>query len=330
MLDRFDGEYAHRLGRTTGSQLQAALDRFGLGTLTDVASVPGGVFGQDIFLTSKNGEFVLRGKPHYVWQFRKERFYAGLIHERTSVPAPWPYLIEESPDIFGWDFAIMPRLPGLQLADPKVRERLTPRERIEIAAAIGEGLAELHEVSWPECADNADREEAIPISTTYREWIASKVGKRVNMCRSGEYITEDDAAWCERLLRENQEALDVPFTPTLVHHDYKTGNLVVQEIGGHWRVSGVFDLMECYFADGEEDLVRLVLEEGEDLSFAKAFVRAYAALRYLRPGFRERFRIHTLRDCLLIWNFEHRRGAGETFDEPFQVWADRLVTRDPF
>jgi hypothetical protein len=40
------------------------------------------------------------------------------------VPVPWPYLIDPTPDIFGWSFVLMPRMPGLQLADPQMKKQL--------------------------------------------------------------------------------------------------------------------------------------------------------------------------------------------------------------
>jgi len=51
--------------------------------------------------------------PHYPWQFPKERLIARLLHERTRAPVSWPYLLDPSDDIFGWSYALMPRLPGL-------------------------------------------------------------------------------------------------------------------------------------------------------------------------------------------------------------------------
>src|SRR5439155_9911686 len=116
-LERFTRDYSLRLGVLTGQQLQAALARFELDGLVDAQPAQGGIFGQNVFLSSTKGEYVLRGKPHYDWQLPAERFFAKLIHERSKVPAPWPYLIEDSPDIFGWAFAIMPRLPGVSLTD---------------------------------------------------------------------------------------------------------------------------------------------------------------------------------------------------------------------
>ncbi|MBI2759933.1 MAG: hypothetical protein HYX51_00705, partial [Chloroflexi bacterium] len=45
-------QYSERLGVLTPEQLQAALDRFNLGRLLDARPATGGLFGQNVLLTS--------------------------------------------------------------------------------------------------------------------------------------------------------------------------------------------------------------------------------------------------------------------------------------
>src|SRR3712207_1733014 len=119
--------YSQRLGAITPHQFQLALTRFGLGTFVDATPVSQGLFGQNVFVRSSQGEYVLRGAPHYPWQFPKERFGATLLHERTQVPVAYPYLLDTATDIFGWPYLLMPRLHGTSPADP----HLTHAEQIE-------------------------------------------------------------------------------------------------------------------------------------------------------------------------------------------------------
>jgi len=67
--------YSQRLGVIADDQFQAALDRFNLGTFIKAEPIPFGNFGQNVFVTSSQGEFVLRGRPHFWWQFPTEEFY---------------------------------------------------------------------------------------------------------------------------------------------------------------------------------------------------------------------------------------------------------------
>jgi aminoglycoside phosphotransferase (APT) family kinase protein len=95
-------------------------------------------------------------------------------------------------------------------------------------------------------------------------------------------------------------------------NDYNPGNVVVRQIDGVWRVSGVFDLMEYYFGDGEADLVRLMSIYGDrrDRPLAELFARTYLTRRRPRPGFAERFAIYMLRDRLIVWEYGTRPEQG--------------------
>jgi hypothetical protein len=165
-------EYSKRLGVLTHEQLQAALDRFGLGRLIDAESAPGGLFGQIVLITTSSGRYALRGHPH-AGQIQRERYVAELIATRTQVPVPWPYFIDESTAIFGWEYALMPRMPGVQLADGEERKRLTPDDRRGIVVAMAQCLAQLHEApfEWSGAFDAAaGRFE--PAAKNHADWFA--------------------------------------------------------------------------------------------------------------------------------------------------------------
>lgn len=302
--------YSQRLGPITPAQLQAALSRFGLGAFVRAAPISGGLFGQNLFLTSDQGEFVLRGKPHYPWQFPTERFFAELLHERTAAPTPWPYLLDPSDDIFGWPYALMPRMPGFHFSDDAWRATLSEDDRLLIAAALGGTLADLHALTWPAAGSfNADTAEVEPYPAGYGAWVIARIEELLAEALAyPPHTTQADADWARALTADGRDALDAPFQPCAVMEDYHTGNVtIVRDLEG-WRVGGVFDLMTLNFGDGEADLARqgrmYVYEQPE---LARAFFGAYLARRPPRAGFRRRFPIYLLRDALIIWVFCLRR-----------------------
>jgi Ser/Thr protein kinase RdoA (MazF antagonist) len=129
----------------------------------------------------------------------------------------------------------------------------------------------------------------------------------------------------------NAAALEVPFQPTLVHHDFKRDNVRLERGPDGWRVSGVFDLGECLIGDGEEDLVRSLFDARfTPREQCMEMVRAYAAARPLRPGHRERFLVHALRDALLVWWFWWQEGRPVAPGRSFREWAEPHVSPDPF
>jgi hygromycin-B 7''-O-kinase len=92
----------------------------------------------------------------------------------------------------------------------------------------------------------------------------------------------------------------------LVHHDFKFGNLSFERRKKGFEASGVFDLMEGYLSDGEEDVVRMLWMA--DREQRQAFVDAYAHEHPFRPGASDRLAIYALSDWLCIWEYGARVG----------------------
>ncbi|MGB2693609.1 MAG: aminoglycoside phosphotransferase family protein [Dehalococcoidia bacterium] len=317
-------KYSERLGVLSDAQLQAALDRFDLGDLLAAEPAPMGLFGQNVFLTTAKGEYVLRGAPYPSWRFEKEQFLTRLLHEQTDVPVPWPFDIDPRDDIFGWSYAVMPKMPGVQVGDPAVRTSLTAKEKQALARAMGENLARMHSLTWPRCGEyDPDAVSIKPIDTTFAEWAVVRIRRWLDLClAASDVTTSEDVAWVESIIASGRGALDVPFEPTFVHHDYKENNAVAERTGAGWRITGVFDVGGGYFGDPEEDLARSVATYAmEDVALARAFLAGYQAQRSFRSGFTERFPMYMLADRLVIWEYGQRNKVW--FDESavLREWA---------
>lgn len=342
--------YGERLGKIADEQFQMALDRFQLGTFLRAEPVSFGLFRQNIFLSSTQGEYVLRGTPHFWWQFPTEQFFAQLLHERTQVPVPWPYQIDYSEDIFGWSYVFMPRMQGLQLASAEVRSQLSAKDKHNIARALGENLAQMQDLTWPitgrydaeTCTVRPfelARELAWPFpaedgqiqheTITHSERVVALIRHFLAMARTNNDRTPDtDIAWVETIIAQAKDALSEPFQPCFVMEDYKKENVVVRQMEGKWIVSGLFDLMGAYFGDGEIDLSRATaMYIDEDRSLAREFVQAYIDLKSPRPGFADRFPVYMLLDRLIIWEFAQKNNMN-WWDErkTFKEWASRYIS----
>ena len=323
-------EYSKRLGVLSGEQLQAALARFDLGELIAARPAPGGLFGQNVLVTSTAGEYVLRGHAHYDGQFEKERFFCRAIHERTRAKAPWPFLIEKLPQIFGWGYALMPLLPGVHLSDPEVR-RATADDRLGIARAMGEYLPLMQQPAWdaPAAYDHA-ADELAPLGSPYAEWFAARTRDYLRRCRETSHVTttDGDVAWVESLIDAARASLDAPFAPALVHTDYAEGNVVAERRDDGWRIGGVFDLGDAYVGDGEYDLARLACQYGrQSEAMLRAFCSAYTEALPPRPGFGDRLALYIAADRLIFWEYGHRNKVWFTGPEytSFRAWAEPFV-----
>jgi aminoglycoside phosphotransferase (APT) family kinase protein len=318
--------YSEALGAITDAQLQAALDRFGLGTLVSAEPAQTGLFGRNIFLSTSAGKFVLRGAPWDPRQYRKEGFFSRLVHERTDVIAPWPYLFDSSEDIFGWAYAIMPRLQGVDIGNVDVRSEFSAADRTDIARAMGDALARLHELTWPHYGTyDFDRDTIAPIDCLFGEWTIARVRDWLARCREASTATTDgDVAWVEEVIDHTRDALEIePRAPTFAFNDYKENNTVAQRTEDGWRVTGVFDLGEGYFGDGEADLSRsLAGYIREDVALARAFLSGYRAKRTLRDGFEARFSLYMLLDRSIIWQYGQAHKLWFAEGATFRDWAE--------
>ncbi|GCE03774.1 phosphotransferase family protein [Dictyobacter aurantiacus] len=341
--------YGQRLGMLDDQQFQAALDRFGLGALVRTEPITSGNFGQNVFVTTSLGEFVLRGSSHFEWQFPTEQFFADLLHKRSQLPIPWPYLLDEQEDIFGWSYALMPRLPGQQTTDPQFYNPLPEQDKRHIAQAMGTALAELHRITWPVCGRydpltqtiqplQLQQELAWPFPAKpsfqqtpqlpFSQMVVSIVRYHLEKQASANSITSQEFDWGAQIIEQAAQAADDDFQPALVHADYSKHNLVVERLHGQWRVSGVFDLMGLFFGNSEMDLARPVatlLEE--DKSRAELFLQAYHQAHQIRSGFASRFAMYMLMDRLVIWAFA-KSSQKRWWDESltFQQWAEPFVS----
>jgi len=303
-------------------QFQAALDRFQLGQLIAAEPVRLGNFGQNVFLTSTQGTFVLRGAPLDPVQFPCERWFIQQLHEQTQAPVPWPYLLDQNTDLFGWSYVIMPRLPGLSPASQEVKQRLAESERQKIAGALGATLAELHTLTWPCVGDYDLALDGIkPLAQSYAEHVLARVRGALASCiRATARTTPADIAWVEEIITQGQNALHEPFVPCCVHGDYQESNVLVEESSEQWRVSGGFDLYPG-LKDPETDLSRPLAAYLEEIPvLAQEFLRAYSRRQPLRPGWQKRFPLSMLLDRLAMWEWAQR--------EKRFWWDERLTLRE--
>ena len=320
-------EYSKRLGQITSEQFQAALTRLRLGDFVKAKPIPFGLFGQNVFLTSTSGEFVFRGVPHYPWQFATEQFFVNALHAHTRAPVPYPYLLEASDDIFGWDFVIMPRMPGRQLQDKVLASQLTANDRLEIARALTRMLVEVQTLTW-ECAGKYDVETSSvkPFEIHYRDWIVNGIREKVAAAQSyNDHTRLSDVEWIESVIAKAMPVLHLAYEPCAILGDYGEHNAVVMQTEGKWHVSGIFDLMTAHFGDGQADLslqVTVYLKENEPL--ADAFVGEYLRLKPMRPDFVEHQQLYMFDLKLSFWQYwqRHQNGIpGEEESLSFEQWA---------
>lgn len=319
----------NRIGVLSNKQIQKMLDRFNLGNLISFQETSNGVGKQTMFVSSDLGEYVLKGNPLYEGQFLEEKFYVENLNKLTNLPVSYPYIVDERDDIFGWTYAIMPRLPGRHMNDQDLKNKMNKEEQIKIVELLVNSLCELHQWRVEQYGEFDPKNQGIrPFDSTYKTWLYHRIRYWLEDAKNYSVITSKDIEWVEDLLLTCEEAFDILHSPTFVMGDFKADNVLVQQSTEDWILSGIFDFTTGYFGDGIADLPKIVtmyMEDGDE-KLAKHFITEYFNRSEAKEAFKERFKVHMLHQRVLDW------GCAKAIDNvtwdnnlSFSEWAERYT-----
>lgn len=318
--------YSKRLGTISNAQIQQALDRFDLGTLISTDTITEGHFGQNFFISSESGEYVFRGVPHHDWQFPLEQFFAEKLHEHTTAPVPYPYIMDTTTDIFGWSYVIMPRMLGINITHAQLRDHYNTHDQEGIIAALAANLVAMQQLTWEYPGHYDPQTDTIqPFSNGYIAEVLRRLHLRLTRAMElNNQTTSDDLAWAMQTVEHVLNKSDITHG-TFVMQDYKLENTVLANRDGHWRVNGVFDLMESYIGFGESDLARTyaLLTDHALPHLAKLFVKTYADL--LRKEYAEisnRVIAFLIMDRAIVWESRQRNNTMHNHTITFREWVE--------
>jgi hygromycin-B 7''-O-kinase len=333
--------YSDRLGGISDEQFALAVSRLGLGEFVSATPTSAGLFGQNVFIATTAGEFVLRGAPHWVrgpddetwrpqdrWQFTKEAFFARLLHEQTGAPSPWPYLQDHASDIFGWPYAIMPRMPGACFDDRTIREALSPDDQRQVAVAAGAMLAQMQTLTSAFPGDiDVDTIALTPDPDSYVERVIEQTRRLAATARADGVLIDSDMAWIEDVCGRARSLRRRP--SVFVHGDYKLNNMTVIQAAGRWRVSGVFDLHTARFGDGAYDLARQTCGYlDSEIALAWAFVDAYRSGGGDDVDLAPRMPLYFVSERLTIWQafVQADKRPGWSRGKTFRDWTEPYLS----
>ena len=312
------------LGTIPRERFQLTADLYDLGRVLDTEFL-GGTYGNNIGVLTEKGDWILRGavSPMETSTLRRERFFARILHERSSIAAPWPYLINESVDIFGWPYALMRRLPG------KVLHPSLNLNWQVIGHALGQAVAKLHAIHFPSIGEwHADLDDISSPGVTAAEWLEGRVADlRERIAHTSSPLDDTSAALIDSLVADAKSAMG-EFEPTYVHGDLGIGNLVGERTSQGFSFTGVFDLGGGFSGDPDEDLATPIwwpLYWGNTVA-SREFLNAYRIQCPARSGQEVRLRAYVLVSMLTNWEAGRRQGfAWYGKSNRFCEWALPLL-----
>jgi aminoglycoside phosphotransferase (APT) family kinase protein len=191
----------------------------------------GGQSNPTYLLEAPRGRYVLRRKPpgkllpsaHAV--DREYRVITALAG--SGVPVPRTYALCEDPEVIGTVFYVMAYVPGRVFTDPRL-PGVSAGERRAIYDSLNEVLARLHTVDW--------RAAGLAEFGKPGNYFARQIHRWTSQYRASE--TETIPAM-ERLIPWLPEHIPAADETTLVHGDYRLGNVLVHPTEP--RIAAVLD-----------------------------------------------------------------------------------------
>jgi fructosamine-3-kinase len=240
-------------------------------------------------------------------EFGGEAGILRLLHA-TGFPCPEVYLADDTAGIVPYTFLLLETLPGVSLHEAQ----LTTPDRQRIERKLADALVHLHGYT---------RDTFGPIDAPGRaRWTDVFMPDLLSIRAQPEVaqrLSSAVLADVDRAIEAAPDLLQAQGTPTLIHGDIWSANVIVRQARDGWHLSGLVDPGSQY-ADVEMELAYLrSFNGGWDALFD-----VYTALRPLRPGYKQRWLIYWLRTYLVhVWLFGDRHYREITAQMASQIVA---------
>ena len=221
--------------------------------------------------------------------FDGERQRLDFLRAHTAMRCPQVHAVGAPDEVVPYHSLLLECLPGL----PLTAVRLDDDERRSLDRHLADIVLELHSHGRATFGAPADpRGED--------DW-AEIVVARLRDMRDGMPGRLPDAvlADIDTAVEMAPEAFRDQGEPCLIHGDLWAGNIMVEQTGGQWQVTGFID-PGLYYADVENELAYLQCFD----TVGPAFFDVYTAHTPLRPGFENRRLYYWLNTMMIhVWLF---------------------------
>jgi len=191
-----------------------------------------------------------------------------LLASCPAILAPRIHAHGSVEDELTWRYMVFERLPGLSLS--QVRERVPHDDMLSIATTLAEWVRLLHGLTPPDTG---------PLRADLEGWRGFIDGQiRTAMERHAE-----DLRSMPHLLAELPDYIAaaepmVPhgFRPSVLHCDLTADHLLVEEVDGHWRLTGLIDFGDAATGHIDYEWIALHLDAFDcDTALTQRFLCAY-------------------------------------------------------
>lgn len=242
-----------------------------------------------------------------VKSFEREMLSLQTYRQHTTLPVPEPWaIVADDPDFDGAGL-LMEKIDGITLADAKVSPRGTALLQNQLARFLVD-LHSHHRSTYGSALQ--DRGES-----RWLDNFGPVIEKEFHHVR--EFLSSGSRWFIDDLLKNLEDWLPEQSTPTLVHGDLWSNNILVADHHpDEPKILAFIDGLASY-CDPEYELAYLRMFQTADDSFFELYRRRHP----LRPGFSRRCRVYWLNTMMM-----HIRVFGERYVPACEQLAGQLKT----
>lgn len=242
-----------------------------------------------VFDRSPNSAVIKMNRERDSTVLRNEHRRLAYLKDRTNLPVPETYDSGYGDDDMPFSYLLLETIPGVNLSSAPI----AASDKGTIDGELAEVLADLHGVKRAHFGRIDEEGEPlwadvlVPELQSMREHMVGRLSEEV--------LGDLD----EALSSAGDVFLDQG-RPTLTHGDIWAGNIMVEERGGQWHLSGLVDPSAAKFTDVEMESAYLEVFE----TVGPAFYDIYTARYPERPGYKFRRLYYWLNTFMIhVWLF---------------------------
>lgn len=193
-----------------------------------------------------------------------------------------PRLLAANVDDSGWSYIIMSRVPGIQM--DQAWPSITQENRLALMNEIGKLMAFVHQ--------NSSVENQLEKWNSFLSSQKEKCQNRHRELKMPEWFIDGIPEYIGKFSKR-------VFRPVLLTGEYTPFNLLVTEVNGQWKLTGMIDFADAFVGDPEYDLIGPgVFLGGGDPTLVNSLVKGYGLK--MNDGLRQR-----LMSLHLLHRFSH-------------------------
>lgn len=233
------------------------------------------------------------------FSMEKEKFVLEMVRKKTNVPVAEIIESDFSKKKFPFEIMIMSKIEGEMLS--AIWDKLSKKEKIEIAKGLGEVLGELHKLKSEKFARIKGKK--LKHFNSWKKMFFEDVKSIKLKIKKEKRIPENVKSKIFQLFKEHEKLFMQQKEPVLVHNDYHLDHLFAKKKGKAWDVTGIIDFGFAEFNPKECDFVkphRWIFDKGKHIE--RAFIKGYKRKQRIKKDFKKLVLLYRLHYDLVFIN----------------------------